>query len=138
MISRLELSRIAEAKHLEIRTAEKDYLLELLLFSLSDYRRSLVFKGGTALYKFYNLNRFSEDLDFDLIGKRFDINKMIKKITRNLELIGIQRTLYEKKDYSNETNIRFAIRGPYYDGSKNSLSRITINISKNMFIVYFY
>jgi len=130
MISRSELTSIAEMKHLTIRNAEKDYLLEFLLYSLSDDRRSLVFKGGTALYKFYNLNRFSEDLDFDAIGKRFDADKITKKIIRNLELIGMQRVLSEKIEYSNETNIRFAIRGPLYDGSKNSMSRVTINISK--------
>ena len=130
MISKLELTRIAELKHLTIRNAETDYLLEFLLYALSDDRRSLDFKGGTALYKFYNLNRFSEDLDFDVVGKRFDTDKMIKKIIRNLELIGMQRTLPEKIEYSNETNIRFAIRGPLYDGSKNSMSRVTINISK--------
>lgn len=130
MISRAELARISKEKHLPIRNAEKDYLLELLLFALSDYRRFLVFKGGTALYKFYNLNRFSEDLDFDLVGKRFDVDKMIKKITRNLELTGMRRTITEKIEYSNETNIRFAIRGPLYDGTKNSMSRVTINISK--------
>ncbi|MBN2603950.1 MAG: nucleotidyl transferase AbiEii/AbiGii toxin family protein [Candidatus Thermoplasmatota archaeon] len=130
MISRSELARIAETKHLTIRNAERDYLLELLLFALSDDRRFLVFKGGTALYKFYNLNRFSEDLDFDMIGKRFNIDKMIKKITRNLEITGMQRTLPEKIEYGNETNIRFAVRGPLYDGSKNSMSRVTINISK--------
>jgi predicted nucleotidyltransferase component of viral defense system len=130
MISRVELARISEAKNLPIRNAEKDYLLELLLFALSDYRRFLVFKGGTALYKFYNLNRFSEDLDFDLIGKRFDVDDMVKKITRNLELTGMKRTILEKIEYSNETNIRFAIRGPLYDGTKNSMSRVTINISK--------
>lgn len=130
MISRAELARISKEKHLPIRNAEKDYLLELLLFALSDYRRFLIFKGGTALYKFYNLNRFSEDLDFDLVGKRFDVDKMIKKITRNLELTGMRRTITEKIEYSNETNIRFAIRGPLYDGTKNSMSRVTINISK--------
>jgi len=130
MISRLELKRIAELKHLNIRNTEKDYLLELLLYALSDDKRSLVFKGGTALYKFYNLNRFSEDLDFDVVGKRFDADKMIKKIIRNLELTGMQGTIPEKIGYSNEINIRFAVRGPLYDGSKNSMSRVTINISK--------
>ena len=129
MILRSELARIAEMKHLSIRNAEKDYLLEFLLYSLSDDRRLLVFKGGTALYKFYNLNRFSEDLDFDAIGKRFDADKLTKKIIRNLELAGMQRTIPEKIEYSNETNIRFAIRGPLYDGSKNSMSRVTVNIS---------
>jgi len=130
MTSRLELSRIAEVKHLTLRNTEKDYLLELLLYFLSEYRRSLVFKGGTALYKFYNLNRFSEDLDFNFVGKRFDTDKMIKKVIRNLEVIGMQRSIFEKTEHGNETNIRFSIRGPLYDGSKNSMSRVSINISK--------
>lgn len=130
MISKSELIRIAEMKHLPLRNAEKDYLLEFLLYSLSDDRRSLVFKGGTALYKFYNLNRFSEDLDFDAIEKRFDADKLIKKTIRNLELSGMQRALAEKIEYKNEINIRFSIRGPLYDGSKNSMSRVTLNISK--------
>jgi len=130
MISKSELTKIGETKHLSLRNTEKDYLLELLLYILSDDRRSLVFKGGTAIYKFYNLNRFSEDLDFDIVGKRFDADKTIKKIIRNLELTGMQRTIFEKTDHGNEINIRFAIRGPLYDGNKNSMSRITINMSK--------
>ncbi|GAG41115.1 unnamed protein product, partial [marine sediment metagenome] len=124
MISKSELTKIGETKHLSLRNMEKDYLLELLLYILSDDRRSLVFKGGTAIYKFYNLNRFSEDLDFDIVGKRFDTDKTIKKIIRNLELTGMQRTIFEKTDHGNEINVRFAIRGPLYDGSKNSMSRI--------------
>ena len=130
MITKSELTRIAEIKHLTIRNAERDYLLELLLYILSDDRRFLVFKGGTALYKFFNLNRFSEDLDFDFVGKRFDIDKIIKKVLRSLKLIGMQRTIFEKMEHGNETNIRYAIRGPLYDGSKNSMSRVTLNISK--------
>lgn len=130
MISKGELTRIADIKHLPLRNAEKDYLLEMLLFTLSEERRSLVFKGGTSLYKFYNLNRFSEDLDFDLINKRYDTDKMIKRIIKNLELIGMQRTLTEGKEDDDEINVRFTIRGPLYDGNKNTMSRITINISK--------
>jgi len=130
MISKSKLVEIAEIKHLTTQTTEKDYLLELLLYIISDDRRSLVFKGGTALYKFYSLNRFSEDLDFDVVGKRFDTDKMIKKIVRNLELTGMQRTITEKMEHGNETNIRFAIRGPLYDGNKNNMSRVTLNISR--------
>jgi len=130
MITKSELTEIAEIKHLSLRNAEKDYLLEITLYALSDFRRFLVFKGGTALYKFYNLNRFSEDLDFDVIGKRFDVDSLITKILRHLELIGMQRTICEKTQHSHETNIRFSVRGPLYDGSKQSMSRITLNISR--------
>lgn len=130
MITKTELNKVAEQKHLSLQNTEKDYLLELILFNLTDFHRSLVFKGGTALYKFYNLNRFSEYLDFDISGKQIDINPLTKKILRGFELTGMQRTLIETKPHGNEINIHFFVRGPLYDGSKNSMSRVTINLSK--------
>lgn len=127
MISRSELTRIAEMKHLTINNAEKDYLLEFLLYSVSDDRRSLAFKGGTALYKFYNLNRFSEDLDFDAIGKRFDADKITKKIIRNLELVGMQRALPEKIEYSNETNLTLSDYQKVIELCNVKFFKLTIN-----------
>ncbi len=130
MITKEEISRIADMKHLPIRNAEKDYILEILLYLSSDFSRKLVFKGGTALYKFYNLNRFSEDIDFTLSSKRFDIDSMINKIVRGLSYLGMHHTITEKIEYGNEITIRLNVRGPLYDGSKNSMSRVTINISR--------
>ncbi|PIR05300.1 hypothetical protein COV56_03500 [Candidatus Kuenenbacteria bacterium CG11_big_fil_rev_8_21_14_0_20_37_9] len=45
----------------------------------------LGFKGGTAVYLFYNLNRFSVDLDFDLLDaeKEDYVFEQIKKILEN-------------------------------------------------------
>jgi predicted nucleotidyltransferase component of viral defense system len=130
MITTSELRNIAALKRLSVRNTEKDYLLELLLYAVSEFNRVLVFKGGTALYKFYNLNRFSEDLDFDAVGKRYDGDALIKKIVRNLELTGMQRTLSETKEHGNEINVRLTVRGPLYDGSKESMSRVSLNLSK--------
>ena len=130
MIRKQELIEVAELKHLDIRNAEKDYLLELILYATSDFKRFLVFKGGTALYKFYSLNRFSEDLDFDAVGKRADFDRMIKKIDRTLELLGMKGTIIEKEDHGNDTNFRLAIRGPLFNGARESMSRITMNISR--------
>lgn len=47
---------------------EKDYFQDLLLYHLYKQTNQLVFKGGTALYKFYQLPRFSEDLDFSVLS----------------------------------------------------------------------
>ncbi len=33
---------------------------------------NLAFKGGTCLYMFYGLERFSIDLDFNLLSNNFD------------------------------------------------------------------
>ncbi|MFH1838609.1 MAG: nucleotidyl transferase AbiEii/AbiGii toxin family protein [Candidatus Kuenenbacteria bacterium] len=45
----------------------------------------LGFKGGTAVYLFYNLNRFSVDLDFDLLNSEKEnyVFEQIKKILEN-------------------------------------------------------
>jgi len=130
MITKAELATLAQVKHLSIRNTERDYLLELILYATSEEKQSLVFKGGTALYKFYNLNRFSEDLDFDIVGKKFDVETLIKKVRRNLEVTGMQRTLHEETEHGNEINIRFLARGPLYDGSKPSMSRVSLNLSR--------
>ena len=67
MLEKIELEKIAKEKGYSIKNIETDYLLEVLLFVIyREIGRQLVFKGGTALYKFYSLNRFSQDLDFTL------------------------------------------------------------------------
>ncbi|EQD54160.1 protein containing DUF1814, partial [mine drainage metagenome] len=64
------------------RQLEKDYLINLMLktISLNKVSQNLEFKGGTALYLFHGLDRFSEDLDFDYIGKTDEINNEIDSL----------------------------------------------------------
>jgi predicted nucleotidyltransferase component of viral defense system len=50
--------------------------LLLDFFSDSILKKQLAFKGGTCLYFFYNLDRFSTDLDFNLIGDTLDFKKI--------------------------------------------------------------
>lgn len=129
MIIKDELTRIAEAKRLSLKNAEKDYLLELALFAIfSETGDSLAFKGGTALYKFYNLNRFSEDLDFTINKRRIDIRNIVEKALRRLSSIGIEGK-QEIESYRNETNARLLFKGPLYNGSKESLAFVAINCS---------
>ena len=47
----------------------------------------LGFKGGTAAYLFYDLSRFSVDLDFDLINNAEDLEKIKKLIFYKIEII---------------------------------------------------
>jgi len=46
----------------------------------------LVFKGGTALWFFYGLNRFSNDLDFTLAGK-VDLDRLMERVRRGFEIL---------------------------------------------------
>lgn len=74
---------------------EKNILLEYLQtqilkgLSLSKFNDSLSFLGGTCLRFAHNINRFSEDLDFDLIKKDgFNIENLMVDIQKKLELQG--------------------------------------------------
>lgn len=71
MISVFEVNRLAGEKGISSGMIEKDYLLSKMLWSFSSLnflRNNFVFKGGTAIRKFYFQNfRYSEDLDFSSI-----------------------------------------------------------------------
>jgi len=68
-------------------TVHKNVLLNILkdIYTDSNIAPWLGFKGGTAVLLFYNLSRFSVDLDFDLLNEThqnqiFDtINEILKK-----------------------------------------------------------
>ncbi|WKZ25564.1 MAG: nucleotidyl transferase AbiEii/AbiGii toxin family protein [bacterium] len=63
--------------------------------------RSLGFKGGTSAMLFYNLPRFSVDLDFDYVGDKNKIEQVIAKIT---DLLSKKYTI---KDQSTKYNTLF-------------------------------
>ncbi len=129
MLNYEELENIAKLKRLSLQNAEKDYLQELILFSLySVLGKELVFKGGTCFYKIYKLNRFSEDLDFTLT-KKVDINKISNKVISDLMLLNIKGKIKEIKEYQHEVNIKFLLNGPLYKGSKETQCFISLNIS---------
>ncbi len=56
----------------------------------------LGFKGGTMAYFFYGLDRFSVDLDFDLIDESKK-NEVVKKITQILKEYGLIKDQSNKK-----------------------------------------
>lgn len=84
-------------------TKHKINLTNILLNFYKDnlISKSLGFKGGTAAMFFYNLPRFSVDLDFDYLGNKSDIDKVIQKITDLLS------SKYEIKDKSTKFNTLF-------------------------------
>jgi hypothetical protein len=76
----------------------------------------LGFKGGTAAFLFYNLNRFSVDLDFDLLDpdKEGYVFERIEKIILNYGVIKTKRikrfTIFFKLSYAHKDhNIKVEI-----------------------------
>ena len=73
--------------------ALKEVIQEIVLSGLSrgNFFNDVAFYGGTALRIFYNLDRFSEDLDFALIkpNKDFDLSKYFTYVSKELKAYGI-------------------------------------------------
>jgi predicted nucleotidyltransferase component of viral defense system len=80
----------------------------------------LGFKGGTAAYLFYDLNRFSVDLDFDLLDQSEE-ERVFQKIKKIVEKYGIIKDEKNKK-------FTLLILLSYSDGSRNL--KIEINKRK--------
>ncbi|HUX79798.1 MAG TPA: nucleotidyl transferase AbiEii/AbiGii toxin family protein [Alphaproteobacteria bacterium] len=71
MIKKTELLRVQKTTGLPLSTIEKDYVLSLLIWSITqnqNLKNDWVFKGGTCLKKcYFGDYRFSEDLDYTVI-----------------------------------------------------------------------
>ena len=80
--------------------ALKEIIQEIVLSGLSrgNFFDEAAFYGGTVLRIFYNLDRFSEDLDFALIepDKDFDLSKYFNYIEKELNAYGINLEINSK------------------------------------------
>lgn len=56
------------------------------IYSNQALRHKLAFKGGTCLYFFYNLDRFSTDLDFNLVSETFNSEELNTILTQYLSI----------------------------------------------------
>lgn len=106
MLSKYEINNIND----EIN-ALKEIIQEIIISGLSrgEFFDKAAFYGGTALRIFYNLDRFSEDLDFALItpNKDFDISKYFAYIEKELQAYGLNLEISSKQK-NIETNITSA------------------------------
>jgi len=128
MIKKEELLRIASLKGLSPRFAELDYLQDIALLGLyREFGNKLVFKGGTCLYKSYQLNRFSEDLDFTA-EKGFKPKDFFNHLPSIFSLFNINCNV-KVEPFQHSINVYLGINGPLYDGRKESRSRLILNIS---------
>ncbi len=79
------------------RALHRIVLIEILkkIYGSPTLAPHLGFKGGTALYIFYNLPRFSVDLDFDLL-EGGDKNNVFDEIVKIMQPFGKFREKWEK------------------------------------------
>jgi len=104
---------------------EKHYIQALILSSLSD--EPLVFKGGTYLWFFHGLRRFSEDLDFTAIGAIRD--DLPVRVSRDLALLGVENNVKDVENNNAGVSFRVAAKGPLNTGEKD-ICYVYVEISK--------
>lgn len=125
MITKEMLLEIAKKKGLTNKEyIEKDYFQDLFLFNLYKKTNLFIFKGGTCLYKIYNLPRFSEDLDFSLLRKT-EPEKIVSEVANKIN--GEIKTIKKMK---NSILIKIGFNGILTD--YNTL-RIDISLANIVF-----
>ncbi len=91
------------------------------------YAEQLVFKGGTYLWLFHGLPRFSEDLDFTLLS---GINGSIsERASKGLSLLGVANEARVESDDKSSFSFKIMAHGPLYS-SQNSRCVVYVEISK--------
>lgn len=114
----------------------RDKMLYVLkdIYSDSELASVLGFKGGTAAYLFYNLDRFSVDLDFDLLDKSKEdlVFEKIKKIAAKHGVIKDSAkkryNLFFLLSYEENTrNIKIEINRRYFEAKYELKSYLGIS-----------
>lgn len=110
MLSKYEIKNLND----EIN-ALKEIIQEIVLSGLSrgGFFDEAAFYGGTALRIFYNLDRFSEDLDFALLSpnRDFDISKYFSYVEKELKAYDLNLEVSTK-----EKNINSNIASAFLKG----------------------
>ena len=95
--------------------ALKEIIQEIVLAGLSrgGFFKEAAFYGGTALRIFYNLDRFSEDLDFALVtkNKEFELSKFFVYIEKELKAYGINLEIHSKQKQINSNITSAFLKG---------------------------
>lgn len=130
MLTRRELETLAEQISTgNVGHAERLYIQDVMLVTISrDTVDELVFKGGTALLKCYQLDRFSEDLDFtERVPIEFD--DLLGAIERDLGRYGLPVVDREVERSESAVRLRVAVEGPLYDGDRRSRCYIRLHVN---------
>jgi len=125
MIAIETLRTLAKLNNLSPWQQEKHYIQSAVLSILADY--ALVFKGGTYLWFFHGLNRFSEDLDFT---QREKIpGNLMEKVSNEMALLGFNQAVKKIRSNKSGNSFRVSVQGPLYTSEKN-LCHVYVEISQ--------
>jgi uncharacterized protein len=126
MISIEDLKKYARAKDLNLWQAEKEYLLNLFLYMYYSKFDNAIFKGGTSFRFFNNLNRFSEDLDFNIKNAKI-FEDEIRTSLLDISNFGIEFEIKKFEVFDDALTLQINFKGPLYK-KKNPYSINSIRV----------
>ncbi len=130
MMLREEIIKLSRLHGLKPWQEEKRYMFSMILNTI--YNESIIFKGGTYLWLFHGLRRFSEDLDFTLYHR---VEKDLPYIiSENLELLGIKNDVKILKNNEITFSFRILSEGPLNTGYRDRVP-VYIEISERESII---
>jgi len=125
MLDKNQILAIAKTRRLSPWQEEKRYVQALMLYSLSIF--PIVAKGGTYLWYFHGLNRFSEDLDYTAEEKLK--GDMAQDVSRTLQLFGVRNVVKIVKDDRYTFSFRIGAQAPLYRTEKDTCY-VNVEISR--------
>ncbi len=131
----LESLKISNPKNLnEFENALREISQKIILYALSQtsFFKNVAFYGGTCLRIFHNLDRFSEDLDFQVISENYklDFDQYMSRCINVLESYGLKSVVYSKPDYDTGEVRRRYIKISHYDLANEYFEKISLNKEK--------
>ncbi|MEW5955857.1 MAG: nucleotidyl transferase AbiEii/AbiGii toxin family protein [Candidatus Micrarchaeota archaeon] len=115
MIDKETLLKIAKLYKTRPWQQEKHYLQAIILTALTE--EPVVFKGGTYLWFFHGLDRFSEDLDFTYVGKPKE--ELGKEVSEALRIFGVENTVKKIEAGERSVSFRISAKGPLNTSEKD-------------------
>ena len=131
----LESLKINNPKNLmEFENELREISQKIILFALSQtsFFKNVAFYGGTCLRIFHNLDRFSENLDFQVLSEDYNLrlDEYMSKCLNVLESYGLNATVYSKPDYDTGEVRRRYIKITHYDIANEYFGKISMNKEK--------
>lgn len=131
----LESLKMSDPKNLnEFENALREICQKIILYALSQtsFFKNVAFYGGTCLRIFHGLDRFSEDLDFQVIREDYKLNfdQCMSKCFNVLESYGLKSIVYSKPEYDSGEVRRRYIKISHYDIANEYFGKISMNKEK--------
>ncbi len=118
----------------EFENVLREISQKIILYALSQtsFFKYAAFYGGTCLRMFHGLNRFSEDLDFQVTSNNYKINldDCVNKCIYVLDSFGLKAHLHTKSEYDQGEVRRRYIKIAYYDIANEYFSNVSMNKEK--------